>query len=154
MDQTDRRSAHRRVGAATIAAFLVLLLLGAHARPGAGRHHCPAPAATAAPTIEPSQTLPADPDPDYGGGDDPGFGHPRGDGDGRFGGGAPDGGGSSGGSDGRFGGGVPDGGADGGGGSSDGGSSDGGSSDGGTLGGDSSDGGGSPLAQSTGGSQT
>ena len=113
MDQTDRRSAHRRVGAATIAAFLVLLLLGATRGPAQADTTVPAPAATAAPTVEPSQTLPADPntdpysEPGPGFGrerdhDGPGFGQPGGGGDdggggGGFGGGAPDGGGSSGG---------------------------------------------------------
>jgi hypothetical protein len=97
MDQTDRRSAHRRVGAATIAAFLVLLLLGATRGPAQADTTVPAPAATAAPTVEPSQTLPADPntDPDPGFGrehdhDGPGFGGGRGDRGGGFGGGAPD----------------------------------------------------------------
>ena len=72
MDQTDRRSAHRRVGAATIAAFLVILLLGATRGPAQADTTVPAPAATAAPTIEPSQTLPAAPDPNVE--PDPGFG--------------------------------------------------------------------------------
>jgi hypothetical protein len=103
MDQTDRRSAHRRVGAATIAAFLVLLLLGATRGPAQADTTVPAPAATAAPTVEPSQTLPADPNTDPGFGrdgdhdhDGPGFGHPGGGGgNGGFGGGAPDSGGGS-----------------------------------------------------------
>jgi hypothetical protein len=99
MDQTDRRSAHRRVGAATIAAFLVLLLLGATRGPAQADTIVPVPAATAAPTVEPSQTLPADPNPapDPGFGrehdhdhDGPGFGGGRGDRGGGFGGGAPD----------------------------------------------------------------
>jgi uncharacterized membrane protein YgcG len=102
MDQTDRRSAHRRVGAATIAAFLVLLLLGATRGPAQADTTVPAPAATAAPTVEPSQTLPADPktDPDPGFGrendhdhDGPGFGGGGGGRGGGFGGGAPDSGG-------------------------------------------------------------
>ena len=113
MDHTDRRSAHRRVGAATIAAFLVLLLLGATRGPAQADTTVPAPAATAAPTVEPSQTLPADPapdpnaDPGFGRDGDhdhdgPGFGHPGGGGgddggSGGFGGGAPDSGGSGGG---------------------------------------------------------
>jgi hypothetical protein len=110
MDQTDRRSAHRRVGAATIAAFLVLLLLGATRGPAQADTTVRAPAATAAPTVEPSQPMPADPDPnadpDPGFGrehdhDGPGFGRPGGGGDdggsGGFGGGAPDSGGSGGG---------------------------------------------------------
>jgi hypothetical protein len=92
MDQTDRRRAHRRVGAATIAAFLVLLLLGATRGPAEANTTVPAPAATPAPTVEPVQPIPADPDP----GADPGFDRSDGDGDGRFGGGgggAPDSGG-------------------------------------------------------------
>ena len=134
MDQTDRRSAHRRVGAATIAAFLVLLLLGATRGPAQADTTVPA---TAAPTVEPSQTLPADPDPNTD--PDRGFGHPRGDG-GRFGGGAPDGGSS----DGGFGGGAPDGG-----------SSDGDGGFGGGAPDDGSSGGGATQAPSTsGGSQT
>ncbi len=111
MDQTDRRSAHRRVGAATIAAFLVLLLFGATRGPAQADTTVPAaPAATAAPTVEPSRSLPADPDPytepDPGFGrehdhdhDGPGFGRGGGDDDddgdgGGFGAVAPDGGGS------------------------------------------------------------
>src|SRR4051794_7807998 len=112
MDHTDRRSAHRRVGAATIAAFLVLLLLGATRGPAQADTTVPAPAATAAPTVEPVQPLPADPDPGYPEG--PRFGHPRG---GGFGDGAP----HDGGGDGGFGDGAPDGGGDFGGGSSGGG---------------------------------
>jgi hypothetical protein len=96
MDPTDRRSAHRRVGAATIAAFLVLLLLGAMRGPAQADTTVPAPAATAAPTVEPPRTVPADPDPD------PGFGREHdhdgpGPGFGGGGGGAPDSGGFGGG---------------------------------------------------------
>jgi hypothetical protein len=105
MDRTDRRSAHRRVGAATIAAFLILLLLGTTRGPAQAETTVPAPAATAAPTVEPSQTLPADPgsapDPGFGRHDRGGDGDGDGDGDGRFGGGGgpPDSGGFGGGGD-------------------------------------------------------
>ena len=98
MDQTDRRSAHRRVGAATIAAFLVLLLLGATRGPAEADTTTPAPAATPAPTVEPTQPVPVDPGYDP----RPRFGPHDGDddenGDGEFGGDAPDDGGFGGGS--------------------------------------------------------
>src|SRR5262245_34965047 len=73
----DRRSAHRRVGAAAIAAFLVLLLLALMHRPAQAEPTAPVATPAATPSIQPtqpgpSQSLPADPDPD-----DPGFGHDR-----------------------------------------------------------------------------
>jgi hypothetical protein len=67
----DRRSAHRRVGAAAIAAFLVLLLLALIHRPAQAEPTVPAATPAATPSIQPtqpapSQTLPADPDPGQG----------------------------------------------------------------------------------------
>jgi hypothetical protein len=93
MDSTstpDRRSAHRRVGAATVLAFLALLLLGAVRGPAEADSSVPVAVPAATPTVEPRQPLPAQPtDPDPG----PGFGRehdgpgPRGGDDGGFGGG-------------------------------------------------------------------
>jgi hypothetical protein len=72
----DRRSAHRRVGAAAIAAFLALLLLALIHRPAQAEPTVPVATPAATPSIQPtqpgpSQSLPADPDPDRGGGFDP-----------------------------------------------------------------------------------
>jgi hypothetical protein len=81
----DRRSAHRRVGAATVAGFLVLLLLGAGRGPAQAQPTRPLPAATAPPTVqpmEPRQTLPSEPRVPHDH-DEPG---PRGDEGGGFGG--------------------------------------------------------------------
>jgi hypothetical protein len=61
MDSTtsaaERRSAHRRVGAVAIAAFLALLALGATRGPAAADQGAPA----VAPTSEPSQSAPFEP---------------------------------------------------------------------------------------------
>jgi hypothetical protein len=70
---SDRRSAHRRVGAAAIAAFLVLLRLALIHRPAEAESTVPVATPAATPSIQPtqpapSQSLPADPDPDRGGG--------------------------------------------------------------------------------------
>ena len=86
----DRRSAHRRVGAAAILAFLALLLFGATRGPAQADPAVPVatPAAT-----DPAQPLPDDPGPGFR--DDHGGPGPRGDGDrdgGGFGGGDPGGG--------------------------------------------------------------
>jgi hypothetical protein len=65
MDRTtpeDRRSAQRRVGAATIATFLILLLLGATHGPAQAESTAPAPATAPSPTAEPNRTQPAVPD--------------------------------------------------------------------------------------------
>jgi hypothetical protein len=67
----DRRSAHRRVGAAAIAAFLVLLLLALIHRPAQAEPTVPVATPAATPSIQPtqpgpSQSLPADPDPGRG----------------------------------------------------------------------------------------
>jgi hypothetical protein len=72
MDSTftaNRRGAHRRVGAAATASFVALLLLFAVHGSAAGGT-VPAPAPAAAPTIQPQQAAPSDPD--------PGFRHGRG----------------------------------------------------------------------------
>jgi len=98
----DRRSAHRRVGAAAIAAFLVLLLLALIHRPAQAEPTVPVATPAATPSIQPtqpgpSQSLPADPD--RGGGFDPDR-VPRGGGGGGFGrggSGGPDSGGGFGG---------------------------------------------------------
>ena len=88
----DRRSAHRRVGAAAITAFLVLLLLALIHRPAQAEPTVPVATPAATPSIQPTQPgpLPADPDPyaNPGFGRDRGFG-PRGgdEGGGGFGGG-------------------------------------------------------------------
>jgi hypothetical protein len=61
MDSTttaDRRSAHRRVGAAAILAFLALLLLGATDGPAQAD---PASAPAAAPSVEPYERVPIEP---------------------------------------------------------------------------------------------
>ena len=81
----DRRSAHRRVGAAAIAAFLVLLLLALIHGPAEAEPTVPVATPAATPSIQPSRpgpsrSLPADPD--------PGFRHDR-DRGGFGGGGAP-----------------------------------------------------------------
>ena len=108
MDQTDRRSAHRRVGAATIAAFLVLLLLGATRGPAQADTTVPAaaprrprrrssrprrcrPTPIPIPTPIPASAATAT---DH---DGPGFGGGAADGGGGggFGGGAPDSGGEA-----------------------------------------------------------
>jgi len=65
----DRRRAHSRVGAATILAFLALLLIGASRGPAAADPTVP----SATPTISPSDPLPRDHD---------GFGPRHRDGDG------------------------------------------------------------------------
>ena len=62
MTPGDRRSAQRRVGAATIAAFLILLLLGAARGPAQAESTVPAPATAPSPTVEPNRTQPAAPD--------------------------------------------------------------------------------------------
>jgi len=54
--------AHRRVGAAAIAAFLALLLIGAAHGPAQADSATPATTQPAAPTVEPSQPEPFDPD--------------------------------------------------------------------------------------------
>ena len=59
--ESDTRSAHRRVGAVAIAAFLALLLLGLGRGPASANQAAPA----ASPTAEPSQQQQA---PDFGGG--------------------------------------------------------------------------------------
>jgi hypothetical protein len=83
----DRRRAHRRVGAATVLAFLALLLIGASRGPAAADPTVP----SATPTISPSDPVPRDHD---------GLGprHRDGDGDGvpGFGGGGHDGDGGGG----------------------------------------------------------
>jgi hypothetical protein len=65
MDSTftaDRRGAHVRVGAAAIAAFVVLLLLFAvHGSAATGDPAAP----VAAPTVQPQQAAPSDPDPGF-----------------------------------------------------------------------------------------
>jgi hypothetical protein len=65
MDSTftaDRRGAHLRVGAAAVAAFVVLLLLIAvHGSAATGAPAAPA----AAPTVQPQQSAPGDPDPGF-----------------------------------------------------------------------------------------
>jgi hypothetical protein len=100
----DRRSAHRRVGAAAITAFLVLLLLAVLHRPARAEPTVPVATPAATPSIQPTepgptQSEPADPDPDQGGGFDPdrvprdgGGGFGRGDNGGGFGGGGGGGG--------------------------------------------------------------
>jgi uncharacterized membrane protein YgcG len=97
MDSTtsaDRRTAHRRVGAATIATFLVLLLLGATRGPAQAESTAPAPAPSQ--TVEPTrpqQVVPQDRGlpRDHGDNDDDGGGgfHGGGGGDGGGGGSAP-----------------------------------------------------------------
>src|SRR4051794_22868862 len=57
---TDRRRAQRRVGAATILAFLALLLLGATR--GSAKADPVSPVPTAAPTVQPRETTPLGPD--------------------------------------------------------------------------------------------
>jgi uncharacterized membrane protein YgcG len=103
---TQPRSAHRRVGAATILAFLAFLLLGAVRGPTEADSSVPAaPAATSTvvPTqpapVEPGPATPGDPDPDFrrghdrpGGGGRPGFGGGRDRGGDGGGGGSPGGG--------------------------------------------------------------
>ena len=77
----DRRSAHRRVGAATVVAFLALLLLGATRGPAQADTTVPAPAATStAEPAQPTQPAPAEPQPAMPGDPGPGFDHdkPRG----------------------------------------------------------------------------
>jgi uncharacterized membrane protein YgcG len=102
----DRSSAHRRVGAAAVTAFLVLLLLALIHRPAQAEPTVPVATPAATPSIQPTQpgptqSLPADPDPDQGGGFDPdrvprdgerGGGFGRGGGGGFGGGGVPGGG--------------------------------------------------------------
>jgi hypothetical protein len=88
----DRRSAHRRVGAAAIAAFLVLLLLALIHQPAEAEPTVPVATPAATPSIQPnqsapSQTLPADPD--RGRGFDPDRGPRGGGGFGGGGGAAP-----------------------------------------------------------------
>jgi len=51
---SDTRSAHRRIGAVAIAAFLALLLLGLNRGPASASQAAPA----ASPTAEPSQQVP------------------------------------------------------------------------------------------------
>jgi hypothetical protein len=88
----DRRSAHRRVGAATVVAFLALLLLGATRGPAQAESTVPAPAATStAEPAQPAQPAPAEPQPAMPGDPGPGFDH-DGDGPRGFGGGPPGGG--------------------------------------------------------------
>jgi hypothetical protein len=86
---SDTRSAHRRVGAVAIAAFLALLLLGLSRGPASANQETPA----ASPTAAPSQQIPdfdRDRDGDGGG---PRRGFRGGGGSGFGGGGDPDGGG-------------------------------------------------------------
>ena len=90
----DRRSAHRRVGAAATLVFVALLLLAGTRGPAQADTTVPA----ATPTVEPSQpALPADPDPgfhrDHDGGGFDGGGDGDHDGGGFGGGGGFDGGG-------------------------------------------------------------
>ena len=77
------RSAHRRVGAVAIAAFLALLLLGLNRGPASANQETPA----ATPTVEPSQPVP-DFDRDHDG-RGPRGGFRGGDGGPGFGGGEP-----------------------------------------------------------------
>jgi hypothetical protein len=126
----DRRSAHRRVGAAAITAFLVLLILALLHQPADAEPTVPAatPAATPSQQQQPSQPQQTEPGPS---GSVPGFGRdrgfdPRGDDEGGSGGPGFGGGGFRGGDDGGAGGGF----------------------------GGGSDGGGSAPAPSTGGNQT
>jgi hypothetical protein len=90
-------TAHRCVGAASIAAFLVLLLL--IATHGEADPAVPAGRPVATPTVEPTQPAPSQtaPDPDGGFGRDRDGLRPRGGGGGGFGGGggAPGGGGAA-----------------------------------------------------------
>jgi hypothetical protein len=69
----DRRSAHRRVGAATILAFLALLLLGATRGPAQAETTTPAPVPATTTVPEQTQPAPADPQPTLPGDRDPGF---------------------------------------------------------------------------------
>jgi hypothetical protein len=100
----DRRSAHRRVGAAAIVAFVALLLIGATRGPAQADSTVPA----ATPTGAPSQSAPdqrSDPAPGFrrdhhgpggrDGGGGPGFGGGDGDRGRGFDGGGGDGGGSA-----------------------------------------------------------
>ena len=69
----DRRSAHRRVGAATIVAFVALLLLGATRGPAQAETTTPAPVPAATTVPEQVQPAPADPQQTVPGRPDPGF---------------------------------------------------------------------------------
>jgi len=88
----DRRSAHRRVGAAAIAAFLVLLILALLHQPANAEPTTPVATPAASPSqqqqpSQPQQQLPSQPqqtEPGPGFGRDRGF-DPRGDDDGGFG---------------------------------------------------------------------
>ena len=84
----ERAGAHRRVGAAAILAFLVLLLLGALRGPAEAGSRTPANLPTGTSTVQPAQPAPVEPQP---GDRERGF---RADGDrpGPRGGGAPGGG--------------------------------------------------------------
>jgi hypothetical protein len=93
MNTNDTARAHRHVGGATAATFLVLLLLGAlhHSADASTPTAAPAPAATSS---APAPTQPNQADPNLVPRGRNGFG--RHGGDGRFGGGDGDGGGGAG----------------------------------------------------------